>query len=177
MHFCEFKAIFTNLISVNGRKRRSRSISNHFLASTFVLKLLVMVALMSSISNKRPDAVFRSKVVAPDSWNTVLAVRVMRICISTLREHRMFYPRITTYFISEAQIQLKSRRQRSSARICSRMLESSMRSSRIDHLHSGVTELKALVMVVSVDTVIVPLTGQTLMHLAGMAATATLLHP
>jgi hypothetical protein len=57
------------------------------------------------------------------------------------------------------------------------MLESSMRSSRIDHLHNGVTELKALVMVVSVDTVIVPLTGQTLMHPAVMAATATLLHP
>jgi len=57
--FCEFQAFITNLISVNGRKRRSRSISNHFLASTFVLKLLVMVALMSSISNKRPDAVFR----------------------------------------------------------------------------------------------------------------------
>lgn len=52
-----------------------------------------------------------------------------------------------------------------------------MRSSRIGHSHSGVTELKALVMVVSVDTVIVPLTGQTLMHLAVMAATATLLHP
>jgi hypothetical protein len=57
------------------------------------------------------------------------------------------------------------------------MLESSMRSSRIDHLHSVAMELKALVMVVSVDTVIVPLTDQTLMHLAVMAATATLLHP
>lgn len=56
------------------------------------------------------------------------------------------------------------------------MLESSMRTSRIDHLHSGVTELKALVMVASVDTVIVPLTDPTLMDLAVMVATATLLH-
>jgi hypothetical protein len=118
MHFCEFEALITNLISVNGRKRRSQSISNHFLASTFVLKLLVMVALMSSISNKRPDAVFRSKAVAPDSWNTVLAVRVMRICIFTLRKYRNFYPRIITDFISVAQIQLRSRRQRNFARIC-----------------------------------------------------------
>ena len=57
------------------------------------------------------------------------------------------------------------------------MLESSMRSSRIGHNHSGVTELKALVMVVSVDTVIVPLTDQTLMELVVMLATATPLHP
>lgn len=90
--FREIEALISNLISVNGRKRRSRSISNHFLASTFVLKLLVMVALMSSISNKRPDAVFRSKAVAPDSWNTVLVVRVMRICISMLRKYRIFQP-------------------------------------------------------------------------------------
>ena len=57
------------------------------------------------------------------------------------------------------------------------MSESSMRSSRIDHLHNGVTELKALVMVASVDTVIVRLTGQTLMELVVMLATATPLHP
>jgi hypothetical protein len=92
--FCEFEALITNLTSVNGRKRRSQSILNHFLASIFVLKLLVMVALTSSISNKRPGAVFRSKVVAPGSWNMVLAVRVMRICISMLRMYRNFTPRL-----------------------------------------------------------------------------------
>ncbi len=57
------------------------------------------------------------------------------------------------------------------------MSESSMRSSRIDHLHRGVTELKALVTAGNVDTVIVPLTDQTLMHLVVMLATATPLHP
>jgi hypothetical protein len=38
-------------------------------------------------------------------------------------------------------------------------------------------ELKALVMVASVDTAIVLLIGQTLMDLEVMVATATLLHP
>jgi hypothetical protein len=57
------------------------------------------------------------------------------------------------------------------------MSETSMRSSRIDHLHSGVTELKALVTAGNVDTVIVPLTDQTLMHLVVMAATVIPLHP
>jgi hypothetical protein len=52
-----------------------------------------------------------------------------------------------------------------------------MRSSRTDHLHSEVMELKALVMVASVDTAIVLLIGQTLMDLEVMVATATLLHP
>jgi hypothetical protein len=56
------------------------------------------------------------------------------------------------------------------------MLESSMRNSRVDHLHSAATELKALVMVASVDTVIVLQIGQTLMDLVVMVATATLLH-
>jgi hypothetical protein len=56
------------------------------------------------------------------------------------------------------------------------MFESSMRNSRVDHLHSVATELKALVMVVSVDTVIVLQIGQTPMDLVVMVVTATLLH-
>jgi hypothetical protein len=55
------------------------------------------------------------------------------------------------------------------------MLEISMRSSRTDHLHSEVTEPKALAMVVNVDMVIaIWRFGQTLMDLAVMVVTATL---
>jgi hypothetical protein len=55
------------------------------------------------------------------------------------------------------------------------MLEISMRSSRTDHLHSEVTEPKALAMVANVDMVIaIWRFGQTLMDLAVMAVTATL---
>jgi hypothetical protein len=56
------------------------------------------------------------------------------------------------------------------------MLEISMRSSRTDHLHSEVTEPKALAMVANVDMVIVIWRFvQTLMDLAVMVVTATLL--
>jgi hypothetical protein len=55
------------------------------------------------------------------------------------------------------------------------MLEISMRSSRTDHLHSEVTEPKALAMVANVDMVIaIWRFVQTLMDLAVMVVTATL---
>jgi hypothetical protein len=73
--------------SANGLKRRSQSTLNQFPASIFVLKLLVMVELMLSTSNKRLDAVCRSKAAVPDLWSMALVVRVMRTCISTLREY------------------------------------------------------------------------------------------
>ena len=51
-----------------------------------------------------------------------------------------------------------------------------MKNSRADPLHSVVMEPKALAMVVSAGMVIVLLIGQTLMDLAVMVATTTLLH-
>jgi hypothetical protein len=73
--------------SANGLKRRFQSTLNHFPASIFVLKLLVMVELMLSTSNKRLDAVFRSRAVVPDLWSMALVVRAMRTCISMLRKY------------------------------------------------------------------------------------------
>lgn len=76
--------------SANGLKRRSQSTLNQFPASIFVLKLLVMAELMLSISSKRLDAVYRSRAAVPDLWSMAQAVRVMKTCISTLREYGRF---------------------------------------------------------------------------------------
>ena len=78
------------LYSANGPKRRFPLTLNRFRASIFVLRLLAMEVLMSSISNKRLDAEFRSRVVALASWSTVQVKRVMRICISMLRKLYVF---------------------------------------------------------------------------------------
>lgn len=73
--------------SANGPKRRFRSTLNHFLASISVLKLLVMEVPMSSIFNRRLDAVSRSKAGVQDSWSMALVVRAMRTCIFMLRKY------------------------------------------------------------------------------------------
>jgi len=79
---------------------------------------LAMVALTLNTSNKRPDVVSRSRAVVPDSWSMALGVRVTKICISTLRKYQSVYTGFLADFISEAQIQLRFKRQRSSARTC-----------------------------------------------------------
>jgi hypothetical protein len=74
------------LCSENGQRRRSLSISSLFPVSTYVLKLSVTVVRMLSTFNRKPDAVYRSKDVAPASWNTARAVKVMKTCICMLRK-------------------------------------------------------------------------------------------
>ena len=78
--------ITDGLISVNGRRRRSPLISNLSLALISVLRLLAIKVYMSSTFNKNPDAVSRSRAVAPDSWSWQLGVRATKTCICTLRK-------------------------------------------------------------------------------------------
>jgi hypothetical protein len=59
---------------------------NLFKDSIFVLKLLVMEVPMLSISNRKPDAVFKSRDEDLVSWNTALGKKVTRTCICTLRK-------------------------------------------------------------------------------------------
>jgi hypothetical protein len=51
-----------------------------------VLRLLVTAVLMSSISNRRLDAAFRSRDVVLALWNMALDVKVMRTCTYMLRK-------------------------------------------------------------------------------------------
>ncbi len=73
---------------------------------------------MSNISNRRLDAVFRSKGAAQDSWNTAQDVKVTRTCTCTLR--KLALPTLKAY-ADGSQAGLILRRfnmQRSFAKTC-----------------------------------------------------------
>lgn len=90
----EFGRVSTNLeleghlltgISVNGLKRRFPLTLNPYKDLIFEPKWLAMVVSMLNTSNKKPDAVSRSRGVALVSWSMERVRRAMSPCIFMLR--------------------------------------------------------------------------------------------
>ena len=73
--------------SVNGLRRRSRSALSQCLASTFALRLLATAEPMSSTSNKKLAAAYRSRAGDPAIWRHPLTKSAMKRCSCMLRKY------------------------------------------------------------------------------------------
>lgn len=73
--------------SANGLRRRFLLVSSPFRVSTSVPKLWGTAAPTSSIFNKKPGAVCRSKAAVPDIWKLRRGERATRTCFCMLRKY------------------------------------------------------------------------------------------